>query len=1021
MNMLERLREIVQVDVMSNADHDFMATHMPFKNLMLRNNGRDDSEPEDIDEEQAFRRLVGSLDNHHRMVMVRGLPGSGKSHLIRWFHTRISQESEEFKSKNQVVFIRRIDNTLRGAMQQLLDQGIVTDSNQAERFRGFISSVESSTPEELRKTIYYTFLIKIDTETQDTLYRAPERGLLLDFLKDDIIQRRLESPDGPIERFYELIAHPRQGFNAAEPKFTAQDFLSMSDLKLQVTNNSLPNTKLIFSEVTRLEEEASKLAQYLNTYSHSVIQTCARIAQGDAEKMLRQLRLDLKNRQQSLIMLIEDLTTFTGIDSELVKVLSIDCEGENNDLCNVTSVIGITDEHYRSYFRDNFQDRVTQMIDVNPAFSGDEEFLTQLSARYINAIQTPKDELIRWFENGFDAENIPIHAKKPDYPWDCVWIGSVEYPLFPFTRRSLLALHGRLSASRRTPRHFLGNVIKLQMEAWILSTGKKGQALFPNSTQQALGNNAVTFNTPPIMSKFENEMSATNENIKKAIRSILCLWGNGTLEIGKKEDHDTIGSIPFGFFRDLEYPIPSGTTKEPQKPPQPLPPTPSPPPVNQNYQHELQVLQDWFYQGAQLFNSEDVKGSIKEFLLDSIYWACEGVPAYIAARRLDNRAIYIEGQMQQTPSRGQALVVLDKNIDSYNLILALIHYRSNQKQWNFQNASYLQLRSIVWLENNRESLLERIRGGLPDITIDHLACSLWLEHLRLVVIGAILPEDDARTVLRKIYQTDSSYSMPSQHSNGEWKKLQERVNARITRKWLDDNKEFLVQVGNSRMGTPSTAGSTVMFARRDLIDQAFKRIDALDWNPMTITERIQREGSDFNVLQFDQMSEYYVLSTTLVRSEENRFRELSGEVSEKIGDQYDSATWIGTSVLLVNWLELFSSRYGEYFSTDARTRAEKLAEESRALENDMRIGNSLLDHGSDASKLIYFGQDPCGRIESAVYALQIVEDIALLAERNAIERLSQIPNRTDDFDKSMRRIVQNAAEIDSLMRQIGGT
>jgi hypothetical protein len=561
------------------------------------------------------------------------------------------------------------------------------------------------------------------------------------------------------------------------------------------------------------------------------------------------------------------------------------------------------------------------------------------------------------------------------------------------------------------------------MEAWILSAG--GQPLFPNSTQQAFGNNAVTFNAPPIMSKFENEMSATNESIKKAVRSILCLWGNGTLELGKKEDHDTIGSIPYGFFRELKYPIPKGTTEDLRKPLPPLPPPPPPPPLtppgNQNYQHELQVLQDWFYQGAQLFNSEDVKSSIKEFLLDSIYWACEGVPAYIAARRLDNRSIYIEGQMQQTPSRGQALVLLDKNIDNYNLILALIHYRFNQKQWNFQNASYLQLQSIVWLENNRESLIERIRGGLPDITIDHLACSLWLEHLRLVAIGTILPEDDARTVLQKIYQTDSSYTIQKHHSNGEWKKLQERLNGRITCKWLDDNKEFLVQVGNSRMGTPSTAGSTVVFARRDFVDQAFRRIDALDWNPMTITERIRSEGSDFNVLQFDQMLEYHALSTGLVRSEENRFRELSAEVSEMIGDQHNATAWVQTSALLVGWLEAFSSRYGEHYSADARTRAERLSEESRTLENDINMGNSLLDHGSDANKLIYFGKDPCGRIESAVYAIQSVADIALQAERNAIERLSKIPNRTTDFEESIRSIERNATKIDSLMRQIGGT
>ena len=50
----------------------------------------------------------------------------------------------------------------------------------------------------------------------------------------------------------------------------------------------------------------------------------------------------------------------------------------------------ITDGYYDS-FRDNFKDRVTKQIKVTEQSFGDDEFLLELAARYLNAIYCSRD------------------------------------------------------------------------------------------------------------------------------------------------------------------------------------------------------------------------------------------------------------------------------------------------------------------------------------------------------------------------------------------------------------------------------------------------------------------------------------------------------------------------------------------------------------------------------------------------------------------------------------------------------
>jgi len=102
---------------------------------------------------------------------------------------------------------------------------------------------------------------------------------------------------------------------------------------------------------------------YSNGMVEAVIQQCTGILPGDFEQIFIEVRRELKRQQKDLILLIEDITAFTGIDQGLLNALVVSHTGENADrqMCKLVSLVGTTSEYYEK-FRSNYRDRVTQYI-----------------------------------------------------------------------------------------------------------------------------------------------------------------------------------------------------------------------------------------------------------------------------------------------------------------------------------------------------------------------------------------------------------------------------------------------------------------------------------------------------------------------------------------------------------------------------------------------------------------------------------------------------------------------------------
>ena len=135
----------IKTDDMATEDAYFMATHMPFAQLEVYEGGQTTAKPSYKTESQIFNELIYNPNNLHRMIIVRGNNGTGKSHLIRYMKAKLENSPSTIydPKTEQIIFLRRLNNSVRGVFSQLLDQDVIKDQDVAEKMRRFVKSSES--------------------------------------------------------------------------------------------------------------------------------------------------------------------------------------------------------------------------------------------------------------------------------------------------------------------------------------------------------------------------------------------------------------------------------------------------------------------------------------------------------------------------------------------------------------------------------------------------------------------------------------------------------------------------------------------------------------------------------------------------------------------------------------------------------------------------------------------------------------------------------------------------------------
>ena len=822
-------RYAIKTDDMATEDAYFLATHMPFSQLEIFRGGRTSSAPILMTEDEVFDNLINNPGNEHRMIIVRGDNGTGKSHLIRYLKAKMENSPSIVYNpdKEQMIFLRRLNNSVRGVFSQLVEQKVIKDPDVEAKLIRFIYSSASKDEAAFKTEILFAYVAAVSNDITGQTYKAVECRDIASYLSDSRVREHLLREGGAISRCYNVITAPSNQVLKETTVFSVDDFLDKrgkTSIIREVKKQGDPQASDFATTLLEEDSEIIRLVHYLNRFTREVIQRCADISSESTKTVFEQLRKDLKRQGKNLTLFIEDFTGFTGIDSELITVLSTEHGGDYADLCRVTSIIGITNDYY-DQFRDNFTDRVTHQISVTDRSYGTNDFLIQMAGRYLNAIYCAPEALNNWLSNGADIDELPISEFVPPCFWETTQIGDKEVTLYPFNSRALIGLYNCLVT--KSPRSFLKEVIRAQLKEYFDGKTYGDEWDFPLNPK----------NVP--MSKGEHSsaidrLGNLSKSEKSRIQSVLALWGDGTAYATTEESVTFIGGIDSRFLKDIGLSQFAGFDSNnaaidlngPETKPETVPePVSTPAPVDkarQEYDRFKKDIASWYSGNAPLQYHADFRKMLQAFICGesrqcgAINWQDAGIPAFIAFERLNDISVfYIEGQ-ENAADPDKALVYMDRSTESRDALQALIELRYS-KGWSFAGSVYYQQRLITWLERNKASIISRVLSAPNEQEkLPTLNWCLTLQYLRAMILGKKIDTSSPVKIIEGLF-------VPVEKNNEiiretkEWNDLAQFVMSR--------NGEFDSALTMLQKASATTMGA-IQFAR-DKSEKRFYRGDEL--------------------------------------------------------------------------------------------------------------------------------------------------------------------------------------------------
>lgn len=821
-----RISDVIRIDTITNSQADFMATHVPVKNIDVKQvwnvNDKKSGTIECIDEQTALEKYVKNPTNKHQFLLVIGASGSGKSHLIRWFQAKYSQQ----KPDNEVVmFIKRADNTLRGTIKQLLDIPEVANIPNKELFDKLTKATAVIEEKKLKDMIYHNFIVEINNDDSDELSRV-ERKRLISLLQNDSFQDRLLQDGFAIDRIFQKISQSNNGDTRdVEALFDKYDFILDADFaqEIELKGADRKAVSMAANLADSDEDYAIDISRYMNSHVNSVIQSCAGVEPGDFEQIFLEIRRELFRQGKSLSILIEDITAFTGINVALLNVLTADHSAykDKDPICRISSIIGITSSYYENHFPDNYEDRVTNYMCISDdAFGADLQSLYEFSGRYLNAMSLPETTVEEWLENGAYDEQYPVHETEAGKEWDYVELtNGKKLSLFPFSKRAIHNLFQTLPEGARTPRYFLRDIIERGARNYLFN-----------------GNSFPSFeiaNEHTFVWKDNGDIAlhqhVDNENYARVNRFIR-IWGSAEFKISP--DKKTLGGIPLSVYLELGMPdLSSGNVdiaSEGNEPPE-IVPVPKPvekmDPRKISYERGKQHIREWMQGKSLVFDSTkadakmipEARDEMNRFVYNAINWQIEGVST-------DNLDKYLNGLLtkkfvgfkQTGDNKNTAIINLDRTPENEIVLQAFVAFVTlgDKKRWNFEDGEWLLYHVHCWFEKIRPVIIEAV-NKFENHAVDYQECAVASEILRNILFGYTSEEKISKISSSALWADNIPKTIPETNHSNAWKSLMKSLHENAS-----DTKNVIFDYYNIVQG----AGGKNKFVQYSRFDKATKEI-----------------------------------------------------------------------------------------------------------------------------------------------------------------------------------------------------
>ena len=140
-------------------------------------------------------------------------------------------------------------------------------------------------------------------------------------------------------------------------------------------------------------------------------------AQG-LKTLFRQVREALAERGQRLVLLLEDITSWEGLDDSLIDVLVFNAAAKGNhdarEVCPLISIVGVTPTYYEK-LAGNYRQRITHEVRLGHSTGGLQDVATlrdgdtrrQFAARYLAAVRVGPEALDSWLKSVRAGEDAP--------------------------------------------------------------------------------------------------------------------------------------------------------------------------------------------------------------------------------------------------------------------------------------------------------------------------------------------------------------------------------------------------------------------------------------------------------------------------------------------------------------------------------------------------------------------------------------------------------------------------------------
>ncbi|KQY25907.1 ATP-binding protein [Rhizobium sp. Root483D2] len=415
---------IISNEALEGHEGIFLATHSPIADFEVSGSHGGEIEGRD---ETALLDVLADGTRRHAFCVVQGEPGSGKSHLIRWLSIKWPR-NDDVK-----LLLQRADGSLEGALRQMRErlplefQDLFDNMGRRHRAtdRGRANLLLSNLANGLHPDHFdppledvewcRTFLPGelIDLPVIKRHWQGPSRilGLMEGKGDGEGAERNSQSASFNVFDIEELAGHCGAVFNSGVKGPTERLARRLIEEAGHIAE--LRESRWTADEIAAEQGEkiptTVKLVAALNRRRNDAVQNLLGVSAEGLKTLFRQIRVALAERGQRLVLLLEDITSWEGIDDSLIDVLVTNAETRGadgtSDMCPLISVVGVTPGYYKK-LHGNYRARITHEINLGAAQQdGELQDVATLRnggnrvrfvSRYLSAVRAGPDSLDQW-------------------------------------------------------------------------------------------------------------------------------------------------------------------------------------------------------------------------------------------------------------------------------------------------------------------------------------------------------------------------------------------------------------------------------------------------------------------------------------------------------------------------------------------------------------------------------------------------------------------------------------------------